>query len=93
MLTTVLPSDLQNRFEQMARLTFGEAEAHRALIEAVEEWLATRRNQMIDKERRENEQAFALLRPELEKLPEGKWFVIAHGKLQAPAARGACGVR
>jgi hypothetical protein len=82
MLTAVLPNDLQTKFEQMARLTFGETGTDRALTEAIEAWLQTRRKQLIEAERKENLRAFELLRPEIEKFPEGKWFVIAHGRLQ-----------
>ena len=82
MLTAVLPQDLQTKFEQMARLTFGETGTDRAMIEAIEAWLQARRKQLIGIERQENMRAFETLRPDLEKLPMGKWFVIAHGRLQ-----------
>ena len=82
MLLTELPQRLREEFERSARLLYDRDGVVKALIEAVELWLAQRHEALIEAERNENDRAFDALRAELERDHFGKWAVIANGKLQ-----------
>lgn len=85
MLTTELPPSLQEEFESTARLLHDQDSIRRALIEAIELWLAQQRHKLIQTEATANNQAFEKLRGELEQNYSDKWIVIAYGQLQGVA--------
>ena len=80
-----IPQDLQAEFESMATLVYGEEDASRALTEAVELWLANHRKQIETPEYEANNQEYLRIKSELAEKYPGKWFAIAHGKLQGVA--------
>ncbi len=80
-----IPQDLQAEFESVATLMYGEEDAPRALTEAVELWLANHRKQVIESEHEANRQTYLQIKSELAEKYPGKWFAIAHGKLQGVA--------
>ena len=82
MITTELPQRLQEEFEQTAHLFYDHDAIRQALTEAVELWLAQRREILSDIEQVANDQIYEKLRLELERDHFGKWIVIAHGQLQ-----------
>ncbi|MBI4671780.1 MAG: hypothetical protein HY741_08955 [Chloroflexi bacterium] len=77
-----LPGCLRDEFERRARQVYAKDSVARALVEAIELWLAQHRENLIEPERAADDQAYALLAAELERNHAGKWAVIAHGKLQ-----------
>lgn len=99
MTVTQLPQRLQEEFERTARLLYDRDSIARALIEAVELWLAQHRKRVLDTERSANDRAYEALKAGLERDRWGKWIVIAEGALEgvgdtleevdnyAPAAR------
>jgi len=82
MLLTELPQRLREEFERSARLLYAREGVVKALIEAVELWLAQRRDVLLEAEKNENDHAYEALKAELERDHFGKWAVIADGKLQ-----------
>ena len=83
MLTIEFPPALQNALEHAARLRYGKDDFNRALIEAVELWLARQPYRpALDAEADANDRAYEQLKDELERDHWGQWVVIAHGKLQ-----------
>jgi hypothetical protein len=82
MLTTELPTILQEKFERTARLLYENDSTQQALIEAIELWLEQHRCKLIEDEAEVNNRAYENLRAQLEQEHKGKWIVIAHGKLQ-----------
>ncbi len=82
MLMAEFPQALQAEFERVARLRYGENSLNRALIEAVELWLAQQRDLLIEAEAKANDRAYEALKDELEREHWGQWIVIAHGQLQ-----------
>ncbi|TGO03716.1 hypothetical protein PN36_01155 [Candidatus Thiomargarita nelsonii] len=83
MLTMELPKPLQQEFEQTVQQKFYDHDGmKRAVIEAIELWLATQRQHRIKAEAKTNNQAFENIKAQLERDCFGKWVVIAHGKLQ-----------
>ncbi|MBI3913622.1 MAG: hypothetical protein HY327_05485 [Chloroflexi bacterium] len=82
MLITDFPKRLQEEFERTARRLYGGESVSRALIEAIELWLAQHRLNLMDAEREANDRAYEQLRAELERQHWGKWVVIADGVLQ-----------
>jgi hypothetical protein len=82
MLISELPPRLQEKFVQTAESIYGRDNTQRALVEAVELWLAENHLRAIEIEEKINNQAFTKLQTELEEQYNGKWIVIAHGRLQ-----------
>ncbi len=82
MLTMELPKALQQEFEQTAQKFYVHDGVKRAIIEAIELWLAKQHQRQIDAEAKANNQAFKNIQAEIEKNYFGKWIVIAHGELQ-----------
>jgi len=82
MLTMELPKALQQEFEQTAQKFYVHDGVKRAVIEAIELWLAKQHQRQIDAEAKANNQAFKNIQAEIEKDYFGKWIVIAHGQLQ-----------
>lgn len=82
MLIAELPPPLQEKFVQTAESLYGRNNTQRALVEAVELWLAQNYLQTIEIEEKANNEAFEKLQNELEQKYNGKWIVIAHGRLQ-----------
>jgi len=82
MLKIDLPQSLQDEFERTAKALYKQGGVARALVEAVELWLAQHRVTPVEAERAANDQAFLRLKDELERAQWGKWVVIAHGQLQ-----------
>ncbi len=87
MLNIELPQELHDEFERSAHLLYDSDGVKRALIEAIELWLAQRQAQLIEAEKTANARAYERLKPELERDHWGQWIVIAHGDLQG---MGAC---
>lgn len=81
-LLTELPSPLQEKFIQTAESLYGRDNTQRALVEAVELWLAQNYLHAIETEEKANNETFETLQNELEQKYQGKWIVIAHGRLQ-----------
>ena len=82
MIMTELPQRLQDEFERTARLLYDRDGVARALIEAVELWLAQHRKRVLDTERSANDRGYEALKAGLERDHWGKWVVIADGTLQ-----------
>lgn len=82
MIHIELPDRLQQEFERRAQQLYGKDSLARALVEAIELWLAQHREHLVEPERAANDHAYASLAPDLEKMYAGKWVTIAHGKLQ-----------
>jgi hypothetical protein len=82
MFTADLPPHLQEKFLKTAESLYGEDQAQRALIEAVELWLDQNQLRAIEIEAEQNNQAFAQLQAELEQKYDGQWIVIDQGRLQ-----------
>jgi hypothetical protein len=79
------PSDFR-RNSNGARQLYGADGVPRALVEAIELWLAQHRQNLIEPERAANDKAYAALAAELEQKHPGQWTVIAHGRLQGVGA-------
>lgn len=82
MLQIELPPQLQTKFESRARSLYNQAGVSRALIEAIELWLAQHQDSRHDAEMATNDHTYEQLREELEREHWSQWVVIAHGKLQ-----------
>lgn len=82
MLVQNFPEQLQLEFEQVAQSLFESNGTTKALIEAVELWLAQNRKRLIHAEAAENNQVFESLEPEFVQKHHGKWIAIAQGKVQ-----------
>jgi len=82
MLTMELPKALQQEFEQTAQKFYVHDGVKRAVIEAIELWLAKQHQRQIDAEAKANNQAFKNIQAEIEKDYFGSFLVIAHGQLQ-----------
>ncbi len=82
MVLAELPQRLRDEFERSAQLLYDRDGIAKALVEAVELWLAQRRDVLIEAERTANDQVYEALRPELERDHRGEWAVVAYGKLQ-----------
>lgn len=82
MIHLELPDRLQLELERRAQQLYGKDSVARALVEAVELWLAQHRENLVEPERAANDQAYAALVSDLEKKYAGKWVAIAYGKLQ-----------
>ncbi|OQY56061.1 MAG: hypothetical protein DRR08_25130 [Candidatus Parabeggiatoa sp. nov. 2] len=82
MLMAELPEPLQQQFEQTAQKLYDHDATKRAMIDAVELWLAKQRKHQIDIEADANDKAYVKLKEELERNYWGKWVVIAYGQLQ-----------
>ena len=85
MLAAELPQELQEEFERTARLLHDQDSIRQALIEAIELWLTQQHQKLTQAEATINNHAFENLRVELEQNYQGKWIVIAQGKLQGVA--------
>lgn len=82
MLISELPPQLQEKFVQTAESIYGRDNTQRALVEAVELWLTENHVRAIEIEEKLNNETFVQLQSELEQQYDGKWIVIAHGRLQ-----------
>ncbi len=81
-VTSVTP-DLRERFVRTARWLYGNGGPGRALEEAIGLWLSrAQRPSLVDAERVLNNRAFLEMRKDLESKYQGKYVVIAHGRLQ-----------
>ena len=85
MTTLTLPESLQEQFERKARELYGERGPAKALVEAIEQWLAGADLRAIQAERELNNRAYRQLKAELEQKYPGKCVIIAHGAFQAAA--------
>lgn len=83
MTTLDLPGALRENFVDRARKIYGESGEIKALIEAVELWLA--QDDQRQKERLINNQAYERMKSELEQNYPGKCIIIAHGELKGVA--------
>ncbi len=85
MLTVELPQPLQEEFERTAHLLHDRDSIRRALIEAIEMWLAQQHQKLMEAEALANNQTFEALRDELEQKYPGQWIAIADGKFLGAA--------
>ncbi len=82
MLTANLPSKLEKEFESTAHLLYQQNSVQEAFQEAVELWLSKYRQNKPEAHFALNNEAYEQLKPTLERDYQGKWIVIADGKLQ-----------
>lgn len=82
MLKIELPQRLEEEFERRAQQVYGKESMARAIVEAIEMWLAQHQENLNEPERAANDQAYRLLAGDLERDHAGEWAVIAAGKLQ-----------
>ena len=80
-ITTKIPEDVEARFRRAVKQLYGAGGTAKALERAIRLWLSETKYEMVAIERKLNNDALKLLQPELEK-QQGKYVVIAHGKLQ-----------
>ena len=77
-----IPEHLEAKFKSRVKQVYGTIEMTQALQKVIGFWLTKTERDLVVSERKLNNEAFSRLRSELEEKYQGKYAVIAYGKLQ-----------